>query len=208
MVNVNLDCGRINKFLEIDHVLELQKTFKRFHFQDGTGNNCYGVDQQHLGYLWFRKKVLDRINTAFATDSKLIFAMLLDCVTPFDIHNDIKPLPEPQGRHWRSFLIPISVNNSVDLVQNASTLIFDQCYADRAAWQSGPDIENNIQSIHEEKISHVEFDKLSKFTLRQELIWNTGDLLWWDSALCHVSNNFCARGFESKQAIVLHTYVI
>lgn len=208
MSNVNLECGQIKDFFESQDLLYLWSNFKKFQSHDGRGNDCHGVDQNHLGYLWFRKKVLDKINAQFSVESKLIFAMLLDCMTPFDIHHDIKPLPESKGKHWRSFLIPIAVDNDVHLVYHASTLIFNQSYSNTKEIEHAPDIENNISDLFKEKISHVDQSNLKKFSLRQELIWNAGDLLWWDSALCHVSNNFLDKGFRSKQAIVLHTYVV
>lgn len=208
MVNVNLECGQLSDFFDRNTLIEARDIMRRFQCQDDPDNAYHGVDRHHLGYLWFKKIILSPINNYFATDSKLIFAMLLDCVKPFDIHHDIKPLPDPLGKHWRSFLIPISVDNDPALSHNASTLIFDQSFTTIGEMYQAPDILKNIYDIYHEKISHVDIEKLNQFSLRQELIWTTGNLLWWDSKLYHTSNNFPARGFLSKQAIVLHTYVL
>ena len=208
MATVNLECDQISDFFEKTTVLAVRDKMMRFRSEHTADNHLYGVDQYHLGYLWFYKTILSHINQHFGVDAKLSYAMLLDCLKPFDIHHDIKPLPDALGRHWRSFLIPISVNHDLALVHNASTLIFDQDFITAGDLGATPSIPNNVRCIYQEKISHVSPDKIDKLSLRRELIWNTGDLLWWDSPLYHVSNNFPAKGFNSKQAIVLHTYVL
>jgi hypothetical protein len=193
-------CGQIPNFMPYDLVEHTVKTLKKFNWVDGEGNSCYGVDKNHVGYLWFCKTILRPIAQQFNPDLKLIFGMLLDCVVPFDIHNDIKTPPDPMGKPYLSFLIPYAVNNDPALCCHASTIIFDLLDPESS--------QHDVSNIYEEKISHVSYQALKNFSLKQELVWNQGDLLWWDSQLFHVSNDFRKNGFVSKQAIVMHTYVL
>ena len=192
-------CGVINNFFTPDELTDVVNTFKKVNPTEGFANNGYrGIDQRHMAYLWFRKTVLDRIAAEFDPAMKLIFGMFLDCYVPMHIHNDIKTIPDPAGKHFLSFLIPYSVDNQTDRCNAASTLIFDQ----------SPDGLNNVSYLHANKISHVSLEDTYQYSLKQDLIWNCGDLLWWDSQLNHTSSNFLANGCSSKQGIVIHTYVV
>jgi hypothetical protein len=205
MKNYKKNCGiakNIFSLAELEHAI---KIFQKFDTTPATGAVCAGVDNNHAGYLWFEKKILNKIKPIFNPDLKLIFGMLLDCTKPFDIHHDLKPLPEKGGKHYLTFLIPYSVNNQVELCGHASTLIFNECCEEL---NKMPDLDNNISNIFDSKISHVDKKRLTKYSLKLEAVWNLGDIIWWDSSLAHVSNDFHKRGFDSKQCIVLHTYVL
>jgi hypothetical protein len=178
--------------------------FKKTNSNSGLGNLCYGIDQNHLAYIWFKKTVLEPVSKHVGLDLQLIFSMLLDCTIPFDIHSDIKPLPNKNGKHCISFLIPFSVDNNIDLCSNAATLVFNETGTEIDLM---PDVENNITSI-QQHLGHVSSSKFTKYSLKYWATWHTGDLIWWDSNLAHVSNNFPSLGYHSKQAIVAHTYVL
>jgi len=191
-------CGTVKNFISQDELADIVSVFKKISPSEGFGNNgYYGIGQEHRAYLWLRKILLDRIAAQFNPDIKLIFGMLLDCQVPLDIHNDLKDIP-PDGKHYLSFLIPYSVDNDPDLCHAASTLIFDQ-------YLPGAD---DVSYLHDTKLGHVPIEDTHEYSLREELIWSCGDLLWWSSELYHTSNNFLTTGHQSKQGIVLHTYVV
>jgi hypothetical protein len=194
-----LGCGYIKNFISQDELFKIINIFRKV--TPGVGsdkNGYYGIAQQHLAYVWFKKILLDRIADQFNPAIKLIFGMLVDSRTPLGIHRDLKDIPDPAGHHYLSFLIPYSVDDRPDLCGAAATLIFDE----------SPDGSNNISDIHEQKLAHVPIEETYHYSLRQELIWNCGDLLWWDSRLAHASSNFLTNNHYSKQAIVIHTYVV
>jgi hypothetical protein len=192
-------CGTIKNFVTEDQLAGIIKIFKKMSPSEGYGNNgYYGIGPEHRAYLWFRKVLLDRIAEHFNPNIKLIFGMLLDCQVPLVIHNDLKDIPDPEGKHYLSFLIPYSVDNDPDLCDSASTLIFDPCSQEN----------HDVSYLHANKLSHVPIEDTYQHSLREELIWSCGDLLWWSSELYHTSNNFLKTGHQSKQGIVIHTYVV
>lgn len=200
-------CGQIENFFSIPQLEKIVETFNRVQPNNGDGNKCLGIDQKHLAYPWLKSSVLHPIAEHFNPNLKLIFAMFLDCVVPFPIHNDIKEIPEKDGKHFLSFLIPYSVNNDISKCHHASTLIFNEIYEDLNDMLTHR-VDDNFSNLHEEKISHVPKETTYAVSLKKELIWTPGDLLWWDSRLLHVSNNFIKNGYSSKQGIVIHTYVL
>ena len=205
MINVNLNCGIINNFFSTEESTKLIQVFQKLSPVDGSNNHCYGIDQNHLAFSWFRKVFLNQLANKFDPNLKLIFGMLLDCTVPFDIHNDIKSLPDPNGKHYMSCLMPYSVNYDTALCSNASTIIFnEQC----DTIDQLPVVENNISDIYESMISHTSPIYCDRFSVKLIANWNIGDLIWWDSRLAHVSNNFISKGYQSKQCIVAHTYVL
>ena len=190
-------CGAVRNFFTEEELSNAVKIFKKLNSNFGIyENKFYGISQQHQAYLWFRKTFMNRIAAKFDPDMKLIFGVLLDCYTPLGIHVDLKDIPDPQGTHYLSFLIPYSVYNQTELCNAASTLIFDEL----------SDGTNNVRGI--EKLSHLPAEEADRYSLRQDLIWNCGDLLWWSSELYHASSDFLKIGHQSKQGIVIHTYVV
>lgn len=198
-------CGKIEQLFTLDQLTNFVKIFKMVPTNDGAGNTCHGIAQGHPAYPWLKKTVLPPIIERFNPDLKLIFAMLLDCVKPFDIHYDLKPLPAV-GNHFLSFLIPYAVNNDPELCKYASTILFEQSY-NGIEPEKMPELKSNALDIHESHISHVPIEQACRVSLLTELIWHPGDLLWWDSHLLHTSNNFIKNGYTSKQGIIIHTYV-
>jgi hypothetical protein len=192
-------CGRISNFVTEDELTDMVSIFRKIPTSQGYGNNgYYGIGQEHRAYLWLKKVLLDRIAAQFDPDIKLIFGMLLDCQNPMGIHNDLKYIADSNGTHYLSFLIPCSVDNDPGLCSAASTLIFDQ---------SANGI-NDVSYLHPTKLNHVPLEDTHRYSLKEDLIWNCGDLLWWSSELYHTSSDFLNNGHQSKQGIVIHTYVV
>lgn len=205
MLDVNLNAGVIPNYFARDTVSKAANIMRRFPNTIGRNNPCHGVDRNHLAYPWFQKTFMQPLRTQFSPLMQLIYAMYLDCREPFHLHDDVKPLPDYRGRHYVSFLIPCSVEGrrmDCDLV---STVIFNQTGRDP---DTMPDVEPNIQDIWRKRMSHIDPRWASKVNIKLEARWNCGDVIWWDSRLLHVSNNFLDDGITSKQAIVAHTYVL
>jgi hypothetical protein len=206
VLDVKFHCGVIPGLFDQVEVEDMIRTFRRFPTveYEGAGNAIYGVDQKHLAYLWFKRCCFRRIQQQFGDHVQLIFGMLLDCHDPFGIHHDLKPLPEPQGKHHVSCLIPYSVDNDVSLCSQAATVVFNETLSD---FEQMPCVEHNAAHLQQD-LAHVPLHQLQKVSVREWITWNPGDLVWWDSHLAHVSNDFRALGHVSKQAIVIHTYVV
>jgi hypothetical protein len=195
-------CGQIDNFFTVDQLHDMVKVFRQLDPVDGKNNDCFGIDRNHKAYLWLNKVLLKPIANQFNPELKLIFAMLLDCTEPFDLHHDLKDIPDPNGKHFLSFLVPYSVNNDTTLCNQVSTVIFNESFPHDHV------VENNASNLHENTISHISKDATYNITLKENLVWSLGSLCWWDSHLLHVSNNFLKNGYSSKQAIVIHTYVL
>ena len=206
MLDVKFNCGVIPKLFDQSEVKDMIQTFRRFPTveYEGAGNAIYGVDQRHLAYLWFRRLCFKRIQQQFGDDVQLIFGMLLDCREPFGIHHDLKPLPNPEGKHYMSCLIPYSVDNDIALCSQAATVVFNEILSD---FEQMPCVEHSAAHRHQD-LAHVPQQQLEKVSVREWITWSPGDLIWWDSQLAHVSNDFRTLGHVSKQAIVIHTYVV
>lgn len=206
VLDVKFNCGVIPKLFDQSEVKDMIQTFRRFPTveYEGAGNAIYGVDQRHLAYLWFRRLCFKRIQQQFGDDVQLIFGMLLDCREPFGIHHDLKPLPNPEGKHYMSCLIPYSVDNDIALCSQAATVVFNEILSD---FEQMPCVEHSAAHRHQD-LAHVPQQQLEKVSVREWITWSPGDLIWWDSQLAHVSNDFRTLGHVSKQAIVIHTYVV
>jgi len=204
-MKTDLNCGVFAKVFTSNQVENMISLFKRARASSTLGNDYHGIGPDHLGYLFVKKMLLDPINQLVGVESKLIFAFYLECVTPLYIHRDIKPIPAANGKPFLSFVIPYSVDEDVSKCNYARTLIFDQYGYENN--DSLLDIDNNVENLHQVHLQHNKLSWCKKFSLKQDIQWNTGDLIWWDSRLAHSSNDFKAIGCNSKQGIVMHTYV-
>jgi hypothetical protein len=202
---VKLATGQIPNFFSVDKVQSFVKNFARLNSHtNSVGNHYHGIGPDHLGYLFVKKQLLNPILDYFNITAELVFAFYLDCVAPIGPHCDMHQLPGP-GEHWRSFLIPYSVDNQTSLCGYASTAVLHQW--GYSAIEDLPDLDTNLLPYQADLFSHVSQDVCKKFSLCHNAIWHPGDLIYWDSKLAHLSNNFKGKGFISKQAIVVHTYL-
>lgn len=181
------------------------------------GNRFSSIGQQHIMYSWFCKKVFAKIQDLVDSRVQLLFGSYLNEISPFAVHSDYyhKSIGEP----YRAFLIPISANHNIDQVGMTNTVIFNEedTFVDNsdtraynsASWmQTKTPKDNNALITHPRELSHVPDDVLKCLTVQNVLNWTKGSLLWWDEKLLHVSDNFIANNVQSKQAIVVHTYVV
>jgi hypothetical protein len=200
-----LPTGQIPNFFPLEKVQMIVQTFARLNSSTNKfGNQYHGIGPDHLGYLFVKRQLLDPINKHFNTDAQLVFAFYLDCISPVGPHFDLHKLPGP-GKHWCSFLIPYSVDNDVNLCSNASTVVLNEWGYDKE--DELPVLPINILDLKHELLSHVADDICVRHSLAHNAIWHPGDLIFWDSRLSHLSNDFVSRGFTSKQAVVIHTYL-
>jgi len=181
------------------------------------GNQFFSVGQGHIMYSWFCKKIFGRIQELAGPHVQLLFGSYLHEVHPFDVHSDYyhKSLGEP----YRAFLIPISVNHDTALVNRTNTIVFNEqdTYVDTSkkrsydssSWMASKTFkENNALMTHSSYLSHVDRTVLECLTVQNVLNWTEGSVLWWDERLLHVSDNFVLNDVQSKQALVVHTYVV
>ena len=119
------------------------------------------------------------------------------------------------------FLIPMSVNEDMTLADKTHTIVFNEedTYVDDTGaanrmwntklWNSKKTKkENNSMNFYEQHLSHVSVDDLECLTIQKILKWKLGSILYWDEKLLHCSDNFHKNNLTSKQAIVVHTYVV
>jgi hypothetical protein len=198
-------CGKVEKFFEREELAAIVKRFKLYKVTytsvGGERNQCRGIDAKHPDFKWFDKTVFSRIKEYTGKDNIYpIFGMYTDLVEPFEIHQDLKYLPEDaNGKHYASFLIPISVDNDINACPKSCTLVFGREPLEV------PD--TSIKDWHKLVGSHS-IEKRQFHELSAKLQWGHGDLLWWDSQYWHSSIDHQAGGFTSKQMLVIHTYVI
>ena len=168
---------------------------------DGFGTKTIGVSEDSLLYPVFEKEFMIPLRKHFEQHLRLVFAMYCDCKQPFDIHHDafVHANTKLPGKPWISCLIPLSVDEDVDKVGLASTVIFNETRCDNPK-------EKNCDHLYEEKFSHVTRDKLKSVTVQKEYRWKRSSLVWWYSPLCHTSTHF--KNFSSKQMLVCHTYIV
>jgi hypothetical protein len=188
--------NKINSVLSEKECFEMRDIFlKNTATLSNLGDKCYGIDINNTAsFLWFKKKLLDKINNFFDLDLKLIFAFYASFTKPFDIHTDIKPLPnDAKGTPYVSCLIPLSVDNSKDKCNLANTIIFKRQ-------------ENvNAEADHKKYLSHCNLEQLKNRQIDKIFNWTPYDMIWWRSELDHCSSHF--KNFQSKECIVVHTYV-
>ena len=175
------NCDKIDSVLSENECHNMREIFlKNTPTLSNLGDKCYGIDINNTAsYLWFKKKLLDKINNYFDVDLKLIFAFYASFTKPFEIHTDIKPLPNgAKGTPYVSCLIPISVDNSKDKCELANTIIFRS----QKNANAGEDHRKYLGHCDVEQLRHRKIDKIFN--------WTPYDMIWWNSELDHCSSHF------------------
>ena len=209
--------GIIDNFFtesELDPVLKYLANLKSA-FSYGNG-----LDESHPIYPWFVKKCFNKIQTTFGNELILARVTYLDDDTPIILHSDYYQI-NSKGQPKFAMLIPISSNDDKTFANKVHTIIFNEedvfaessghitRYWDRTAWDKNKTIkENNAMQYQDEYLSHIKPVDLECLTVHTIAEWKFGSLIYWDEQLLHTSDNFTKNNVKSKQALVLHTYVL
>lgn len=198
-MDVNLKSGIIKNIFSEQQLENWKNVFKKYCVptKSKLGDDCFGIDiNSTRAYLWYTKELFPEIKRIFdRADLKTIFAMYAKFTRPFQIHHDVKPIPNNmKGQNYISCLMPLAVNGDPKLCNQVSTAVFDE--------KENPSFEDD----HNNLFQHCSIEDLKKFTVRENYNWNRGDLIWWDSRLYHSSCDFTQK-FKNKEAFVIHTYV-
>lgn len=185
-------------------------------FTSMTGNSFAAISQDHMFYSWFCKKIFNKIKELTPVDAQLLFGSYLYETTPWILHSDY--YHTSAGKPYMAFLIPISVNEDMDQVGKTNTVIFNEqdVYVDETighkSWtddqwkQNRTPKENN--AVGESLLSHLPNEDLECLTIKTIANWRLGSVIYWDERYLHSSDNFINNGAQSKQALVIHTYVV
>lgn len=190
------NCNQIRSVYSEKECYQFRDKFlKSTHTLTDLGDKCYGIDINNtISYPWAKKVFFPKINQFFDVELKLIHAFYASFTKPFDIHRDLKPMPNNvTGTHYISCLIPVSVDNNKDLCHLASTITFKEGK------------NNDAESDHKNYLSHCKLEKLKSCLIDKIFYWNIGDIIWWRSELNHCSSHF--KNFKTKECFVVHTYV-
>lgn len=201
--NYNENYGVIDNFLndsEINYLVDHFKTWDPTPIGEGT---CYGVDYKHPDNDWYLENFFNKYIKKVTNKDNLhtVFAMFADFEDSFQIHTDVKPLPEyGEGiKHYASFMIPVSIDNDPTQCEKNCTLFFGN-------------VEHTVEN-HD--YSHRDWQDLvphsrHNFHLHEcERIiqWKRGSLIWWNSHFYHSGADPSTIGIRTKQMFVIHTYV-
>ena len=212
--------GRIDNIFSRDELIYLIKYFANLSKSVVTydTNSFAGISQAHPLYSWFCKNMFDKIQQLTENNIQLLFGSYLYENNPWPVHCDY--YHKSVGSPYKAFLVPISVDEDMSLVEKTNTIIFNEedVYVDTSAtnkmwnpmsWNATKTKkENNAMIAQDQHLSHIPVDDLECLTIQNILNWKLGSVLYWDEKLLHSSDNFRKNNINSKQAIVIHTYVV
>lgn len=214
----------IGKSGQIDNLFtaaELDPVLKYFINMPQAVGFAYGagINEDHIMYTWFVKKVFARIQQTFRKDIQLATVNYVNEHTPLGLHSDYYHSYREVGTPYLAMLIPVGINGTDDFSKPVHTVIFneeDDCVDqvrgvswNRRKWDnSRTPNENNAISVKDAHLSHINDYDLECLTVRDIIEWKFGNLIYWDERLLHTSDNFNKNNITSKQALVLHTYVL
>lgn len=178
-----------------------------------------GINEDHTMYSWFVKKVFVKIQEMFSKNIQLATVNYLNEHTPLGLHSDYYHSYRDTGTPYLAMLIPISVDDQHNFSNTVNTVVFneeDDCVEkvrglswSKRKWESvRTPKENNAMQYRDEYLSHINPVDLECLTVHTIAEWKFGSLIYWDERLLHTSDNFTKNNVKSKQALVLHTYVL
>ena len=192
------NCGFEKNFINEDKVLAIIESMKQFDPTPIPEGELFGVDAKHPQYDWFLDEFFYLLKDyTRRSDLKLVFGMYADVHESFKIHRDIKELPEPQpnARHFASFLIPISVDQKKEKCNQNCTLVFDNIIQP----------EPLVDQYWHNRVKHT--PDMWYYKLLRDITWEPYSLIWWNSLYPHCGAHMPSLDFKTKQMIVVHTYV-
>lgn len=216
----NVGSGIYTNVFTIDETIFLKKRLSMLpsNYNGPTGNKFSGINETHILYDWFCKNFFSKIQEIDGPQVKLLFASYLHEIDPWGIHSDY--YNKEKGEPFKAYLIPLSVNDDIGLLDNASTFVFNEedtfvsdeehgkKYYNPQNFRLNMNVkENNALITHSSELTHCNTSMLEGVTVQDIYCWEPGSVIWWDEKLLHCSNNFLLKGVQSKQALVLHTYI-
>jgi hypothetical protein len=177
------------------------------------------ITPDHMLHSWFDKKVFSRLRELTDEPIKLLFGGLINEEIPQRLHADYyyKSVGEP----YKAFLIPISVENQFENLDRVHTITFNELdtFVDsadpvrkmwkRSEWDKNKSPKaNNAMQYYDQHLSHLRPDDLECLTVESIVPWQLGSVVYWNEKQLHCSDNFVKNNINSKQAIVVHTYVL
>jgi hypothetical protein len=180
----------------------------------------HSVYPGHILYERFNKNFFRHIQELYGSELQCLFVGYLNESKPFALHSDY--FRKLKGEPRSTFLIPISVDHDVTLVDQTYTIIFNEedtwtpdgsndsnYFWKQRDWHKNKSVkENNALQYFDQYLSHNTRKDLECLTVQNIFQWQLGSILHWNSRLLHCSDNFITNGFQSKQALVIHTYVL
>jgi hypothetical protein len=201
---------------ELDSVLKYLSNLKT----SEVFNYGNGIDESHHLYAWFVKKCFNKIQQVFGQDLRLARVTYLNDNTPIILHSDYYQM-NSRGTPRLAMLIPISSNNDRTFKNKVNTVIFNEedtftesnktvtKFWTPIAWNKNKKVkDNNAMQYKEQYLSHLKDEDLECLTVGTVAEWKFGSIIYWDERLLHTSDNFLKNNINSKQALVLHTYVL
>jgi len=210
--------GVIDNFFtetELDPVIKYLSNLKSA-FSYGNG-----IDATNSLYPWFVKKCFNKIQETFGKDLILNRVTYLNDGVPISLHSDYYQM-DGKGTPKFAILIPVSINNDRSFKNKVHTVVFNETNEfsnkenklttlqwNKESWYRTRSIkENNAMQYRDEYLGHISSEDLECLTVHTIAEWKFGSLIYWDSSLLHTSDNFTRNNVTSKQALVLHTYVL
>lgn len=205
-------CGNKANFFTEDKLNFVVDYMEKLDSIDIPEGSCKGIDINHTeAYDWFVVHVLEPLREyTKRPDLRLIFGFLGNVTQSFRIHKDIKTIPEkeynPNGKQFASFLIPVSVDNDPLRCNTNSTMVFDLKVLDEPAQEQPWHhlVEGTNPLVEKKAFGWIDH---RRYTLLKNIQWSRGDLIWWNSLYWHCGLDNNAIGAQTKQMLVVHTYV-
>lgn len=120
-------------------------------------------------------------------------------------HSD-SPLTLDHGRPYKSYLIPLNNFNQ------SSTVVFNQSSANIMGKNALDDIiaqfpilPDQINACQSPLLTHVPDEVKSRLSIKNNLVWQSNSILFWNSDLLHCSCSYQERFGMSRDAIVIWT---
>jgi hypothetical protein len=199
---------------ELDSVLKYLSNLK------SAFNYGNGVDENHAIYPLFVKKCFSKITEVFGEELRLARVTYLNDTKPISLHSDYYQI-NSNGNPQTAMVVPISSNDDRTFTNQVHTVIFNEedlfaessghitRHWDRVAWDKNKTPkENSAVQYYDEYLSHMKMRDLECLTVDTIAKWKFGSLIYWNARLLHSSDNFTKNNVKSKQALVLHTYVL
>jgi hypothetical protein len=213
--------GIIDNLFSQDELVEVVKYMSKLpkNYTSDDGNSFAAISENHMLYSWFCKKIFNKIKELTPVDIRLIFGSYLDEKTPWGVHSDYYH-HQSVSNPYMAFLIPLSVDNDMSQVGRTNTVIFNEedAYTDNEnsikhwsdkLWKKNRSLkENNAVSLGSGLLNHVSVENLECLTINTIANWKLGSVIYWNEKYLHCSDDFVKNNVTSKQALVIHTYVV